>query len=512
MADFDLTYSADLIAAGASRSPIAGSLLELKNNYAAISALIPQGGSPIINGRIDPGESYKYSVAALQNFSAAYMSKSPLSLDLIKFVASAGAGGGLNLLNGPLMTINSVVSQISGTDVIKNAGEYVSSKLGKSLTAGSAGGVVLEGVAGIGTVTASALADGKVTADEGRAIVQSAATFACGAIGAAVGGIAGPIGAAVGVLVGQLIDLLMAAPPPPVIDSGFLKTMSTAEASQALFDKLALERLKVVNYAQGQEDEYWRNLDQFFLAFGNRWADAERNIGFKFGLRWFEDARGPAFYMPPRDLARVGARWTVNYQERIDTAANEANFQTFMAGGQPVTRCLLPMSGCPYPNLVGLPLATTNGYVASQPMYSEGWREVRAFASRGVVWARPEQRLDVDRYIPYPTTIYTSGGPAGIQAYLTMLGTKQREIAVKQAAYRGAQVLLNADLARTTAVMQGYVTMLANKAKYKAVGLNLNEEVGIGTLIERRSSLLNDTALLAGLGVLGFSIWKAVKR
>lgn len=520
MVDFNTTLAADAYGA-ASELPLSSNLEDLASSYGAIKQLMPSGGLPILNGYVDPGESYKYTTAVLQNFSAKYMKGQALPQELVSFVASAGGGGGFNLRNSGLMALNSVVSQVTGSDFIDNGVEAVG-KIASSFRNMPGGSVfkdsaVQGGVVQITNAISSALADGNVSSDEVSGIAGATCAFAGAAMGAAMGGCAGPIGAAVGMAVGLLISLMQSPPPPPIIISKVaFDRQAVGKQQQYLFDFLSAERKKAVDNIIAMESGYWGEFDKFFATFAQNWANQELSLGMKFGLRWFDDSMGPAFWMYPQDLRLVGARWSVIYNQPLQVPAdvNKANFQTFVVGDNAVTRCYLPMCGCPYPDMAG-PLTYPKPAGGKVPkvnvqLFSDGEREVRAFAARGLVWVPPEQRLNVDRYVPYPTSNYLLSGEGGIQAYYNMLADKQREVRVKVVTQAAAQVALQLDLARTAGVMRSYMKTMANKAVYRAIGFSL-EDANLANYIESRNSMLNNAALMAGLGVLGYAAWRTFK-
>jgi hypothetical protein len=508
MADFSTSYRADALSTltGAQLSAdLSSNMGDMVAKYQEIKALAPAGGIPIIGNLVDPGESVKYTRDILENVKTRY--KLDMSSELIDFVATAGNGGGLNLLNTPLMSLNNLAAQVTGTDFLDESRQVIGS-VAKSIGISAPAGAAIGGIVGVTKNFASSLADGQISADEARGLASSAAAFAGTTVGAAIGGVAGPIGAAVGMIAGILIDLFQ-PPPPPRISPEVEGRFAALQERQALFDRLAEERKRVVEYCRAAEQNYWASFDKFFAEFGQSWAREEYNLGFKFGMRWFDDAYGPAFYADPGAIRRQGAAWQLVYDQpmQVPPDTNEANFQTFVLNGNEVTRCMLPMCGCPYPTIPGRLLQYPNGKLPTgDQMFSTGFRESYVFAARDVLWVPPEKRLDCERFIPYPSFEYLNSPGE----YLKLLQRKQKDIQIMIARYRASQVLLQADLARTSAVMRSYLDLLANKAQYRAFGLGLGDG-RLADFIESRHSLLNNTALVAGLGVLGYSIWRAVK-
>lgn len=461
------------------------------------------------SGLVDPGEAFKYGVAALNNFSKE--EKISIPADVIYTVASGGFGAGLNLRNDGLMAVNGLLTQISGTDVIDNLDDMF-------------GGVirdmnnpVVSGFAGLGVEAIGRVSDGDISQEDQMAIVQGASTMAIGSIGAAIGGVAGPIGAVIGTFVSAFIGAIFPPPPPPFVLSQRLIDIHTGdEQARDAYNVLLPERQKAHDVCETSEAQYWNAFEEFFEEFASTWQRNERRIGFKFDLRWFNDSYGPMFYAETERLRRIGGRWGYDYRYPSSASATalDANYQTFVLdSGEEATRCLLPFAGCPYPK-VGHPSPIPGPQLPSRAghLYSGGSRETRAFAARDLIWVPKDMRLDCDRYVPYPDSRITRGTSASKSYYLRVLQEKQRDLSVKKAHLDQASGILRADLARTIEVMDRYLYVMSNRSILQKSGVRVAELAESSErYIRKKNSLLNNTALAGGLGVLGFSLWKAFR-
>lgn len=355
------------------------------------------------------------------------------------------------------------------------------------------------------TVTADALADGKLSEKECEAIGCVAGSIA-GAEIATSFGIPAPIGSFIGGLVGTDIGGTFAE----IFGAGD----SGAKEVQGRLDKI--RDWENVQLAQAQQicstlrTTYWQTFDNLLLATEVQWETAELKVGWKFGLRWYGtevystrgqafshgwDAGKQAFVGPEVSTARasrVGSGFTSAVDHTDNSGKTVTTYDTFYN-----YQCALEY-GCPYPVVPSLP--------APQGLS----RDVQAFLARGALWVPPANRKYQCsfRFPPVATNFgsMTSDWIASVQADLQRekLALQALQILsvtvvgdlIKTASSNMAEKTMN-DLFRKSAVElnQAAVQRSIDLLKAQATGKNL-------------SDLLNYGVLFLGAGLLGATIWK----
>jgi hypothetical protein len=512
MVDFDLNAASSFnndVTAAMARGAISYSPEDLLQSYEYFQSLLPKQGFPMDGALIRPQAAFQYSKDFLQNFAKERGLNLPVGL--IDYVASAAYGKGADTSFPQVKMLTNILAQGCTTAITSQAKSFAASIPALRSIGGEA---LVEGVAGIGVTTAAALADGSISAQEGKAILQTAGSLAGSVMGTALSATAvgGPIGAAAGIVVGALLSALIPDPlPPPRVSVRDLQAQQGLQVREDVYQQLMSIRETIAKTCKTQEASYWESVDGFLVGFAERWAQAERMLGHRFELRWFEDAYGPAFWLQPSGKRLAGARWALDYVNANGATARTANYWTYVKGGEPVTRCMLPSLGCPYPDTMALgeiPVPSPSTYPGSK-MFSSGAREVQAMAARGTVWVPQSQRLDCERFLPYPDFNFQS--PDGARRYQDILAVKNDEMLSKVLQFNATKTLMEADLMRTQAVMNARMELLVNAQKMKTFGADLSETgdmIAEGILKKRR---FNNIALAGGVGVLGLALWRTLR-
>lgn len=353
------------------------------------------------------------------------------------------------------------------------------------------------------SVTADALADGKLSPDECEAIGGTAGAIAGAAIGQAVG-IPAPIGAFVGNLIGRDIGGTLGQ----IFGAGQSGT-EEMESRIAAARSLANSTLQQANdICTKARRVYWDTFDQLLLATELQWETTEAQIGWKFGLRWF----GIESYTPLGQgfsHAWDGKRFSgpeigTNRAVRVKT---EHGSLCYTENG--LNHCVTDIQytygcqqsyGCPYPPL-------PSGVVA-EPGFE---RDVGAFLARGALWLPPLQRHYACSYrLPTLTELFDTNAKqawiasmqddliheqAAVQALKTISVTVIGDL-IKTAAAVGAEKKIN-DLLKASAGEMNARVLARGKAlaQAKSTGQNL-------------SDLLNYGTLALGVGILGIALYR----
>lgn len=375
------------------------------------------------------------------------------------------------------------------------------------------------------TVTAEALADGKLTENECQAIGSVAGAIA-GAIIGQVFGIPAPIGAFIGGLaggyVGGTIGEIFGLGGKS--DSEIRQEFADAAAAWSAFMKNANATFEAA--CVPIQNKYWDTFDSILLGNELRWETAEVQIGWKFGLRWFgiepsqphyalSSVRNLPAYVgfpfshawDPSTLAYTGPITTANRAE-VDGAI--WSYQLYLDNGTSTGTNTYWCSydyGCPYP---------------AAPVLGAGLleRDAEAFAARGALWLPPGTR-GTECALPATFGPVKALSPAEAASGLSPL----------EAAYsRQLQYLLNAEYAAlqglaaiSIAVSGDLVKTAATVAAEKAINDQLTmsasemslaatkrttDLAGATVTGDNLSTFLNYSALFIGIGVLGAAFYK----
>lgn len=371
------------------------------------------------------------------------------------------------------------------------------------------------------TVTAQALLDGKLTEDECKAIGTVAGAIAGGIIGQAVG-IPVPIGAFIGGLAGGYIggtigEILGLGGKS---DAEVMAEFAAERAAYLAFLKQANANFQAA--CAPIQNKYWDTFDTILMGNELRWEQAEINIGWKFGLRWF----GVEAVIPR--YAATNVRNLPKYVEYPFSHAWDPGSRSYTGPVTLANRAAVDPSvwsytlyldtgtatqtstywcpfdyGCPYPTLPALGAGILE-------------RDAEAFAARGAVWVSPDQRTPTCA-LPATLTQPAYGqplSPAGYEQQLNYL------LNAEWAALQGLSVIsiaVSGDLVMTAA------RVAAEKALYEHLTLSAAELsltatkrssdlASASNTGSQLSSFLNYSSLIIGLGVLGAAFYKKKQR
>jgi hypothetical protein len=479
------------------------------------------GSFPVSDrGEIDQGELFKYTKASMENFSRMELPGKTIPTELIRYIATSNGGRGVDIRIPEVGVFSEVASQLGGTAVLSSAKEIFK----------GTGFNVPQGVEGIGMMAVNDILSGKpIGKSVGKAISTGVGTLAGAKVGMIIGTgvplIGNVVGAAVGAIVSTMINQVFAKPPPlppPPINVKMLEAARQAEVDQEKFNRLNQVRESALNSCRSAEAKYWSDFDESVYMLSRELTRMELEAGFKFKLRWFDDTHGPAFYADPQKLARIGASWAYQYERNpidldntpsaIREGSRSQNFFTYLDNDNLLTNCRLSTMGCPYPDMypvVNYPGRSKFGEDGRYGTFNT-MNIVRAFAARDVVWVPENMRVDCERYISYPThaSFMTQQGAITYGQYLKGLSDDQ---IVKALRLGVAEKLVSADLARTATIYNSYLRIVSGEAafgngKFKASDIDPGFEK-----VEKANALFNNSALAAGIGLFGFSVWRALK-
>jgi hypothetical protein len=360
------------------------------------------------------------------------------------------------------------------------------------------------------TVTAEALADGKLTEDECKAIGTVAGAIAGAAIGQMVG-IPAPIGAMIGGLaggyvggtIGEIFGL-----------GGKSEAEMRAEYAAAVAEWTAFMKTANATFEAACvpiQNKYWDTFDNILLGNELRWEMAEVQIGWKFGLRWYGiEPNQPRYSQSSvRNLpVLVGFpfshAWDAPSQSYTGpvTTANRAevdpsiwSYQLYLDNGTATSTntywCAYDY-GCPYPTSPNLGAGILE-------------RDAEAFAARGAIYIPPAQRTTecaLPSSFPRTSAAYVQQLTFLLNAeYAALQGLSAISIAVsgdlvRTAASVAAEKALNDQLTQSASEMAMAATKrTTDLASAQVTGSNL-------------STFLNYSALFIGVGVLGAALYK----
>jgi len=375
------------------------------------------------------------------------------------------------------------------------------------------------------TVTAEALADGKLTENECEAIGSVAGAIA-GAVIGQVFGIPAPIGAFIGGLaggyVGGTIGEIFGLGGKS--DSEIRQEFADAVAAWTAFMKQANASFEAA--CVPIQNKYWDTFDNILLGNELRWETAEVQIGWKFGLRWFgrEPSQPRYAQSSVRNLPTLvgfpfSHAWdpaTLSYTGPL-TSANRAevdgsiwSYKLYLDNGTAYNTqtywCAYDY-GCPYP---------------SSPNLGAGLleRDAEAFAARGALWMPPGTR-GAACTLPATFGPVKALSPAESASGLSPLEaayTRQLQylLNAEYAALQGLaaiSIAVSGDLVRTAAAVAAekaindQLTMSASEMSMAATK-RTTDLAAAKVTGDNLSTFFNYSALFIGLGVLGAALYK----
>lgn len=392
----------------------------------------------------------------------------------------------------------------NGTGFNPYSTSYAEYALALGEMTGAAGNQYYGVAAEVGAVTVDTVRDGKITEAEAEKIGQATGAIVGGVLAQSVG-VPAPIGALVGGKLG--------GGAASMIHNAFagadLQKRAQDLAKQA---RAEVERFRsdAVQTCRALESYYWKDVDAFYRKYAESWTEAERNIGWRFQLRWFDPNPGLAF--------RYG--WDKSKLEpatsrRTDTLGYDYDCGTSVvvhSGGEERVRiCKFKcpyVFGCPYPNLGsnGVP-----GQIVEAALTDDAQRVSQALAARGVLWLPPSQRIDCSAYIkPVPGGNLATNAQVRDQ-YRASVQTQLNNLVTRAAEFERARVFLQADLVRTVTLVSAEKDLYMRRAEYLTDGWkkgSYEEALASSVALSR---VLNTTVFAAGAGLLGYGIWRALR-
>lgn len=345
------------------------------------------------------------------------------------------------------------------------------------------------------TVTVQCLLDGKLSAEDCKAIGTCAGSIAGAAIAQSFG-IPAPIGSFIGGTIGAIVGETFAQIFGLIDPQEAVRKM---EAAFADFEKATLAEAQRI--CMLTRSAYWDTFDTLLMATELQWRQSEVNIGWKFGIRWFgvERYQGAATGYPfSRDSS--GAYTDKNRA----TLYNYTYSNVYAASGTLIHRkdpnyyCSYDY-GCPYP-------VYTPGFGAG-----EFERDAQAYRARGAAWV-PSTARATSCTFPLPPSDAAFVG-ASKDRWLSQV----RELLnAEKASVQALQILsvtVIGDLVKTAA------SVAAEKAvtdKLRVSQAQLSKNIwDRGEALynarktgEQLTSLLNYGVVIVGVGVLGAVILK----
>lgn len=359
------------------------------------------------------------------------------------------------------------------------------------------------------SVTAQALADGKLSPEDCKAIGTCAGAIA-GATIAQSFGIPAPIGAFIGGAVGGMVGT--------TFSQIFSLGQSGAEEVQGRLDAMSKWESDVLSEAQAaclsMRSTYWQTFDNLVYATELQWELAEAQVGWKFELRWFgREAATPNMGQPfshawdPTKQTFTGAEtsaWRAvrgaGYTSAVDYGYDDKGNSITHYSTYYDYKCPFDY-GCPYPTVPG---------VNSPPGIS---RTVQAFLARGALWVPPASR-NYKCSFQFPPVATNFGDMTDEWA-----SSVRADLQAEQAAVSALQILsvtVIGDLIKTSAAnsaerkMNDMLTASKDQltGAFLARGVALSQAKRTG---QNLSDFLNYGMLVLGAGLLGTLLWKKRK-
>lgn len=444
------------------------------------------------DGNVSAEDAIAWGKQALNNYESSTGVKTSSSFKTK--IATADDFRGLNLSQGNVAAAAQILGDISGAA----GNEYYSVSTEAAV------------------MTASQLRDGKLTeqeaADMGTAIGAVAGAAVCQSIG-----VPAPIGAVVGGYVGggsaEILHNVFAG-----ASEEKLKKAREARVRQAInhfrFDAVAAcDRFRL---------DYWKQVDKFVKAFAIGWTDAERSIGWRFGLRWFEPTDDPSFrykWNKQQLIAESGRGIRRDTEAAFDCRSVQISTTKGTKHTEWCTSRCPMVYGCPYPDLYqGVAGGPTPTHVVPGAL-EEGIRVMHALAARGVVWLPPRDERQGDwlrplceEYVPrVPSDAYVPANQHLRKRYRDDVGTLLANLDDQYRKFVQARTWLLADLTRTIAVVGSEHNLWVNKARYIEDGATGGAVRKARQQSKQLSNIVTGVSLTAGVALLGYAVYRGTR-
>lgn len=471
---------------------------ETRVKYDYYMALAPNDkhGNPGLpadrDGNVSAEDAIEWGKQALENYERSTGVKSSSSFRTK--IATANSFRGLNLEQGNVGAAAQILGDISG----------------------AAGNQYYSVSAEAAVMTASQLRDGKITeaeaAEMGTAIGAVVGAAVCQSVG-----VPAPIGAVVGGYVGggsaEIIHNVFAGPSEEK-----LQKAREARVRQVInhfrFDAVAAcDRFRL---------DYWKQVDEFVKAFAVGWTDAERSIGWRFGLRWFEPTDDAAFrYKWDKQKMRADTSRGIRRDTKAAYDCQSVQLST-TKGTQHTEWCTsrcTKVYGCPYPDLYqGVSGGPTPTHVVPGAL-EQGIRVMHALAARGVVWLPPRKQRQGDwmrplceEYIPQvPSDAYQPANQYLRERYRDNVRTLLANLDDQYRKFARARTWLMADLTRTIAVVGSEHNLWINKARYIEDGATGGAVRKARKQSKQLSNIVTGVSLTAGVALLGYAVYRGTQ-
>jgi len=351
------------------------------------------------------------------------------------------------------------------------------------------------------TVTVEALKDGKLGRNDVEAIGATAGAIGGAAVCQAFG-IPAPIGAFFGGKFGAMIGETVS----DVFGIGKSKEDLWIEHTKEVLRQLQKSAAEANAQCTELRHMYWDSFDRTAIGLEQKWEDMELRLGWRFGLRWFDqqwdgvpftsvwDAQAKV-YRPVNSL-----KSKTTYAQHTDFCRSEVTVSD--SGTLRSKRCRYICAepyGCPYPILA------TGGAPTSRALYGNAQRVVSAYAARGWKWLPPSARqYNCGFAAPHGAVTDLGYRAFWIEAInQTFAREQQKMMGLSQMTVR-----LAGDLAMTAAVVgmqkavyDGKIT--AAKASTKQI---VDESARKVAQARAASTAINNGALASGAGLLAY-VW-----
>lgn len=378
-------------------------------------------------------------------------------------------------------------------------GEYAQA-LGEM--AGAKGSEYYGAAVQLGVVTYETVRDGHFSERDAEQLGQVTGAVVGAVVGQAFG-VPAPIGAFAGGLVGggtaRMTYHVFAGPDLQKI---------AKEQERKARKEMELWRRDAVTTCRGLQTVYWREVDRFYDSFSRAWFDSETNIGWRFGLRWFDPNPELAFqFQWDKDKlavtdTKLSDPHAVEYGCRTEAVVHSGGRELVQMHCK--RRCKY-VWGCPYPELGGLSAKVSKEDPITTPRVAE------AFAARGVLWVPPQSRINCDTWIErVPSGNLAANYQEKIQ-YKARVNGQLDSIEADLWRLSRAKVVLGTDLLRTVVVVASERDLYVNHASYITDGWQRGAYDKIIKRSQQLSSALNWGMFAGGAALLGYGLWRAVK-
>jgi len=466
---------------------------QIRAKYDYYLALAPDNKLPADeNDEVRPEDAIEWGVQALENYERKEGKRSSSSFKTK--IATAGEFKGINFNERNVGVAAQVLGDISG----------------------AAGSKYWEVGATTAVVTADRLRDGKLTQREAESMGTAVGAVAGAAICQSIG-VPAPIGAVVGGKVGggaaEMIHYAFAG-----------KSTEQLQKAREAKVRAALNhfRFDAVTACEKFELEYWKQVDEFVRNYAIAWTQAEQQIGWRFGLRWFDPTSDNAFrYKWDKSKGRPSSARGIRTDTRATYDCKPVTISTTKGDVHDKwcsSRCSVTY-GCPYPNLYqGVSGGPTPTHVVNEAL-ENGIRVIHALGARGVLWLPPhnrpqgdwERRVCDDYIYAPPSQAY---GPAEDQIRRQYKDDVRGRLRVLDEEYRKfirARTWLQADLTRTASIVGTEHDLWVNKSRYITQGAGGGAVKAAVDQAKLTSNLVSGFALLGGASLLGYALYRGLK-